>query len=350
MEQEVTISCAEGDRGIVYQGSLEFASESIDLEDVPETKTQIMMNIASPAAAFRWWRLPAQGIGLARMEFIINNIVKIHPMALIHYDELKDREAWQQIRDITKGYEDKKAYFVENLAQGIGKIAASQYPHPVIVRMSDFKTNEYANLIGGQEFEPTEDNPMLGFRGASRYYSDRYKEGFALECRAIKQVREKVGFDNIIIMIPFCRTLTEADKVMEVLAENGLKRGENGLQVYVMAEIPANVVLADEFSERFDGFSIGSNDLTQLVLGVDRDSAELSHLFDERNLAIKRMIRRLIDTAKENGRKVGICGQAPSDYPEFAAFLVEAGIDSMSLNPDSVIQVKRRVAEAEKNK
>lgn len=348
--QEVTMSCAEGDRGIVYQGSLEFASESIDLEDVPETKTQIMMNIASPAAAFNWWRLPAQGIGLARMEFIINNLVKIHPMALVHYDELEDREAWQQIRDITQGYEDKKDYFVENLAQGIGKIAASQYPHPVIVRMSDFKTNEYANLIGGQEFESTEDNPMLGFRGASRYYSDRYKEGFALECRAIKQVREKVGFDNIIIMIPFCRTLTEADKVMEVLAENGLKRGENGLQVYVMAEIPSNIELADEFSERFDGFSIGSNDLTQLVLGVDRDSAELSHLFDERNEAIKRMIRRLIDIVKPKGRKVGICGQAPSDYPEFAAFLVEAGIDSMSLNPDSVIQVKRRVAEAEKNK
>ena len=346
--QEVTISCAEGDRGIVYQGKLEFASEEVDLKDVPETKTQIMMNIASPAAAFRWWRLPAQGIGLARMEFIINNIVKIHPMALVHYDELEDREAWQQIRDMTQGYEDKKDYFVENLAQGIGKIAASQYPHPVIVRMSDFKTNEYANLIGGQEFEPKEDNPMLGFRGASRYYSDRYKAGFALECLAIKQVREKVGFDNIIIMIPFCRTITEADKVMEVLAENGLKRGENGLQVYVMAEIPSNIELADEFSERFDGFSIGSNDLTQLVLGVDRDSAELAHLFDERNLAIKRVIRRLIDTAKQKGRKVGICGQAPSDYPDFAAFLVEAGIDSMSLNPDSVIQVKRRVAEVEK--
>lgn len=348
--QEVTISCAEGDRGIVYQGLLEYATEEIDLEDVPETQTKIMMNIASPAAAFSWWRLPAQGIGLARMEFIINNLVKIHPMALVHYDELEDREAWQQIRDITKGYEDKKDYFVENLAQGIGKIAASQYPHPVIVRMSDFKTNEYANLIGGQEFEPKEDNPMLGFRGASRYYSDRYRQGFALECRAIKQVREQVGFDNIIIMIPFCRTLTEADKVMEVLAENGLTRGENGLQVYVMAEIPSNIELADEFSERFDGFSIGSNDLTQLVLGVDRDSGELAHLFDERNLAIKRVIRRLIDTAKQNGRKVGICGQAPSDYPDFAAFLVEAGIDSMSLNPDSVIQVKRRVAEAEKNK
>ena len=345
--QEVTISCAEGDRGIVYRGLLAYATAEIDLEDVPETKTQIMMNIASPAAAFRWWRLPAQGIGLARMEFIINNLIKIHPMALVRYDELEDREVWQQIRDITKGYKDKKDYFVANLAQGIGKIAASQYPHPVIVRMSDFKTNEYANLIGGQQFEPKEDNPMLGFRGASRYYSDRYQSGFALECRAIKQVREKVGFDNIKIMIPFCRTLTEADKVMAVLAENGLKRGENGLEVYVMAEIPANVELADEFSQRFDGFSIGSNDLTQLVLGVDRDSGELAHLFDERNLAIKRMIRRLIDTAKEKGRKVGICGQAPSDYPDFAAFLVEAGIDSMSLNPDSVIQVKRRVAEAE---
>lgn len=346
-EREVTISCAEGDRGIVYQGKLEYATESIDLEDVPETKTQIMMNIASPAAAFRWWRLPAQGIGLARMEFIINNIVKIHPMALVHYDELENRQAWQQIRDITQGYEDKRDYFVENLAQGIGKIAASQYPYPVIVRMSDFKTNEYANLIGGQQFEPTEDNPMLGFRGASRYYSDRYREGFSLECRAIKLVREKLGFDNVILMIPFCRTLTEADKVMEVLAENGLKRGENGLQVYVMAEIPANIELADKFAERFDGFSIGSNDLTQLVLGVDRDSAELAHLFDERDEAVKRSIRRLIDTAKEKGRKVGICGQAPSDYPEFAAFLVEAGIDSMSLNPDSVIQVKRSVAEAE---
>ncbi|HHP7229239.1 MAG TPA: phosphoenolpyruvate synthase [Xenococcaceae cyanobacterium] len=345
--QEVTISCAEGDRGIVYSGKLEFATEEVNLDDVPETKTQIMMNIASPAAAFRWWRLPAEGIGLARMEFIINNIIKIHPMALVHYDELEDREAWQQIRDLTQGYEPKSDYFVEKLAQGIGKIAASQYPHPVIVRMSDFKTNEYANLIGGQQFEPHEDNPMLGFRGASRYYSDRYRAGFALECQAIKQVREVMGFDNVIIMIPFCRTLKEADKVIKVLAENDLKRGENGLQVYVMAEIPANVELAAEFAQRFDGFSIGSNDLTQLVLGVDRDSAELSHLFDERDLAVKRMIRRLIDTAKQKGRKVGICGQAPSDYPDFAAFLVEAGIDSMSLNPDSVIEVKRRVAQSE---
>jgi pyruvate,water dikinase len=243
----------------------------------------------------------------------------------------------------------RRLFYQAEFPQEVEEAIRQAYQDPVIVRMSDFKTNEYANLIGGEEIEPKEDNPMLDFRGASRYYSDRYQSGFALECRAIKQIREKVGFDNVIIMIPFCRTLTEADKVMEVLAENGLTRGENGLQVYVMAEIPSNIELADEFTDRFDGFSIGSNDLTQLVLGVDRDSAELAHLFDERNLAIKRFIRRLIDTAKEKNRKVGICGQATSDYPDFAAFLVEAGIDSMSLNPDSVIQVKRRVAEAESN-
>ena len=347
--QEVTISCAEGEQGFVYQGKLKFDTEQVNLDDVPETKTQIMMNIASPVAAFRWWRLPAQGIGLARMEFIINNIIKIHPMALIHYEELEDTEAWQEIRNLTQGYQDKRVYFVEKLAQGIGKIAASQYPHPVVVRMSDFKTNEYANLIGGKEFEPKEENPMLGFRGASRYYSERYRQGFALECHAIKQVREIMGFDNVIIMIPFCRTLEEADKVLEVLADNDLKRGEHGLQVYVMAEIPSNVELAAEFSQRFDGFSIGSNDLTQLTLGVDRDSSELAHLFDERNLAVKRMIQRLINTAKQKERKVGICGQAPSDYPNFARFLVEAGIDSISLNPDSVIEVIRQVAESESN-
>ncbi|MEB3359340.1 MAG: phosphoenolpyruvate synthase [Synechococcales bacterium] len=345
--REVTISCAEGDEGKVYEGLLEYEVEDISLEDIPETRTQIMMNIASPAAAFRWWQLPAKGIGLARMEFIVNNIIKIHPMALIQYDDLEDRKAWKQIRDLTKGYQDKRQYFVEKLALGIAKIAASQYPHPVIVRMSDFKTNEYADLIGGSEFEPTESNPMLGFRGASRYYSDRYRDGFALECQAIKRVREVIGFDNVLIMIPFCRTLTEADKVLNVLADNGLKRGENGLQVYVMCEIPANVELAAEFSERFDGFSIGSNDLTQLALGVDRDSGELAHLFDERDPAVKRMIQRLIKTAKEKNCKVGICGQAPSDYPDFAAFLVEEGIDSMSLNPDSVIQVIQRVAEKE---
>jgi pyruvate,water dikinase len=348
--QEITISCAEGDQGYVYEGILDFEEADVSLEDIPDTRTRLMMNIASPAAAFRWWRLPVKGIGLARMEFIINNIIKIHPMALVHFDQLQDMDARKQIEDLTQGYEDKMEYFVDQLARGIAKIAASQHPEPVIVRMSDFKSNEYANLIGGQQFEYQEDNPMLGFRGASRYYSDRYKEGFALECRAIKRVRDEMGLTNVIIMIPFCRTLQEADKVLQVLGENGLKRGENGLQVYVMAEIPSNVILAEQFSQRFDGFSIGSNDLTQLVLGVDRDSEELSDIFDERNDAVKRMIRSLITTAHQAKRKVGICGQAPSDYPDFAAFLVECGIDSISLNPDSVINVKRRVAEEEKGR
>lgn len=345
-DQEVTISCAEGDQGYIYDGSLEFEAQEVNLEDVPQTKTQVMMNIASPAAALRWWKLPCDGIGLARIEFIINNI-KIHPMALIHFDQLEDGSARKQISEMTRGYEDKTEYFVDNLARGIAKIAAAQYPNPVIVRMSDFKTNEYAGLIGGKQFEPSESNPMLGFRGASRYYNDRYREGFALECQAVKRAREEIGMNNIIIMIPFCRTLKEADRVLEVLAENGLKRGEDELQVYVMCEIPSNVELAEKFSERFDGFSIGSNDLTQLVLGVDRDSSDLKDLFDEQDEAVKRMIQRLIKTAHEAGRKVGICGQAPSDHPDFAAFLVEAGIDSISLNPDSVVQVKRRLAEVE---
>ncbi|MEO1127822.1 MAG: phosphoenolpyruvate synthase, partial [Cyanobacteria bacterium J06639_16] len=346
-DQAVTISCAEGDRGVVYPGLLNFESVDVDLASVPPTRTQLMMNIASPSAAFHWWQLPAKGIGLARMEFIINNLIKIHPMALVNYDKLSDRDAWQTIRNMTQGYKDKREYFVDNLSRGIGKIAASQYPHPVIVRLSDFKTNEYADLTGGREFEPPESNPMLGFRGAARYYSDRYRAGFALECQAIKRVREQMGFDNVIIMVPFCRKVSEADRVLQVLADNGLQRGENGLQVYVMCEIPANVFLADKFAERFDGFSIGSNDLTQLVLGVDRDSGELAELFDEQDEAVKLAIAHVIKTAHAAGRKVGICGQAPSDYPEFAAFLVEQGIDSISLNPDSVVQVKRIVAEQE---
>ncbi len=346
--QQITISCAEGDQGYVYEGLLKFEEADVSLEDIPETRTRIMMNIASPAAAFRWWRLPVKGIGLARMEFIINNIIKIHPLALIHFHQVEDPEARRQILALTQGFHDLPQYFVDHLALGIAKIAASQYPEPVIVRLSDFKTNEYANLIGGRQFETKENNPMLGFRGASRYYSDRYREGFALECRALKQVREEIGLTNVIIMIPFCRTLKEADRVLQEMAANGLKRGENGLEVYVMAEIPSNVILAQEFAERFDGFSIGSNDLTQLVLGVDRDSEELSELFDERDEAVKRMIRSLIKTAQAAGRKVGICGQAPSDYPDFAEFLVECGIDSISLNPDSVIHTKRRVAEAER--
>ncbi len=305
-----------------------------------------MMNIASPQAAFLWWRLPCEGIGLARMEFIINDIIQIHPMALVHFDKLKDQKVKKKILELTKGYRNKCEYFIDHLSRGIGKIAASRYPYPVIVRMSDFKTNEYANLIGGQFFEPKEENPMLGFRGASRYYSPRYKEGFALECAAIKRVREKMGFDNVIVMIPFCRTLKEADQALAALAENGLQRGKKGMQVYVMAEIPSNILLAKEFAERFDGFSIGSNDLTQLVLGIDRDSEELSSLFDERNDAVKKMIVDLIHDAHQKKRKVGICGQAPSDYPEFAAFLIKNGIDSISLNPDSIPQALKRFSRA----
>jgi pyruvate,water dikinase len=306
-----------------------------------------MMNMASPPAAFLWWRLPARGIGLARMEFIINNIIKIHPLALVRFHDLENKKIQKQIEKLTAGFKDKKDYFVDHLARGIARIAASQYPHPVIVRMSDFKTNEYANLMGGQMFEPEEDNPMLGFRGASRYYSQHYREGFALECQAIKKVREEIGLDNVIIMIPFCRSPEEADRVLDVLEENGLKKGKEGLEIYVMVEIPSNVILAKEFAQRFDGFSIGSNDLTQLILGVDRDSEELSGLFDERNEAVKKMIRDLIQTAHQSKTKVGICGQAPSDHPDFAAFLVDAGIDSMSLNPDSIMEVKKSIAKKE---
>ncbi|MHB0876065.1 MAG: phosphoenolpyruvate synthase [Anaerolineae bacterium] len=345
--QDITVSCAEGERGYVYPGILDFEARDVDLAGVPQTRTPIMMNISSPAAAFRWWRLPARGIGLARMEFVINNVIKIHPMALVHYDRLEDAQAKKQIADLTREYEDKSQYFVDNLARGIASIAASQYPHPVIVRMSDFKTNEYAQLIGGAQFEPHEENPMIGWRGASRYYSPGYRDGFALECRAIRKAREEIGMDNVIVMIPFCRTVEEADKVLEVMAASGLRRGEKGLRVYVMCEIPSNVVLADLFARRFDGFSIGSNDLTQLVLGVDRDSTQLAHLFDERNEAVKRMIATVIDMAHGAGAVVGICGEAPSNYPEYGPFLVEHGIDSISLEPDSIIAVTRRIAETE---
>jgi pyruvate,water dikinase len=345
--QVVTLSCAEGEQGRVYKGELDFEATEMNLEDIPDTQTRIMMNIASPAGAFRWWKLPCEGIGLARMEFIINNVIKIHPMALVNFTDLEDQRLREEIADLTRGYEDKSQYFVDHLARGIAKIASAQYPEPVIVRMSDFKTNEYADLIGGHLYEPDEENPMLGFRGASRYYSERYEEGFALECRAIRQVRDKMGLTNVVVMIPFCRTLEEADRVLEALAHNGLQQGAHGLKVYVMIEIPSNIILARQFAERFDGFSIGSNDLTQLILGVDRDSAELANLFDERDEAIKRAVADLIERAHETDTPVGICGQAPSDYPEFAAFLVRNGIDSISLNPDSVIEVKRRVSEVE---
>ena len=345
--QEITLCCAEGDQGFIYEGILDYVEEELDLSDLPEPRTLVMMNIADPAAALRWWRLPCHGIGLARMEFIVNNIIKVHPMALVKYDELEDQDAKDEIARLTRGYDDKPQYFVDHLARGIAKIAASHYPEPVIVRMSDFKTNEYAELIGGRKFEPKEANPMLGFRGASRYYSDLYREGFALECRAIRKVREEIGLDNVVVMIPFCRTLEEADEVLRVMADYGLERGKDGLEVYVMAEIPSNIILAREFGELFDGFSIGSNDLTQLVLGVDRDSGILSGVFDERNEAIKRSIKTLIEDAHAVHTKVGICGQAPSDFPDFAAFLVECGIDSISLNPDSVIEVIRRIASVE---
>jgi pyruvate,water dikinase len=345
--QKVTLSCAEGEQGKVYAGILDYEACEINLAELPKIKTQIMLNIASPAAAFRWWRLPSRGIGLARMEFIINNIIQVHPMALIHYDRIEDKDAKRQIRDLTRLYTDKTEYFVDQLTQGIATIAASQHPHPVIVRMSDFKTNEYANLIGGQQFEFDEENPMIGFRGASRYYHERYQAGFALECAAIKRVRERVGLTNVVVMIPFCRTLQEADRVLAVMAEEGLVRGQNGLEVCVMVEIPANVILAEQFAERFDGFSIGSNDLTQLTLGVDRDSEALKELFDERDAAVMAIISQAIKAANKSGTKIGICGQAPSDYPDFAAFLVAEGIDSISLNPDSVVSVIRRVAEME---
>jgi pyruvate,water dikinase len=348
--REVTVSCAEGEQGNIYSGILDFEVQEVDLGEIPATRTKIMINIASPDAAFRWWRLPVQGVGLARMEFLINNVIKVHPMALVRFEGLKDKQAKREIEALTRGYADKTAYFVDHLAMGIARIAAAQHPHPVIVRLSDFKTNEYAELIGGREFEPAEHNPMLGFRGASRYYSEAYREGFALECRALKRVRDEMGFTNVVVMVPFCRTLEEADKVLAVMSDFGLKRGVNGLAVYVMAEIPSNVVLAREFAQRFDGFSIGSNDLTQLVLGVDRDSGMLGGLFDERNEAVKRMISQLIREAHAAGSKVGICGQAPSDYPEFAEFLVAEGIDSISLNPDSVLRTVGRVAEAEKRK
>lgn len=346
-EQEVTVSCAQGEVGRVFEGVADYEIEEIDFSAIPHTRTQVMLNLANPDAALRWWRMPADGVGLARMEFVIGNHIKIHPMALACYDQLKDPEAARTIAEMTEGYVDKTEFFVDRLACGLGRIAAVCYPRPVVVRLSDFKTNEYAHLIGGQAFEPLEENPMLGFRGASRYYSPRYGPGFALECRALRRLRMEMGMTNVIVMVPFCRTPDEADRVLETMAAHGLRRGEDGLQVYVMCEIPSNVILAEAFAQRFDGFSIGSNDLTQLTLGVDRDSAELAPLFNERNDAVKWMVREVIERAHRAGAKVGLCGEAPSAHPEYARFLVECGIDSMSVSPDSFIAVKRHVAQAE---
>jgi pyruvate,water dikinase len=348
--QTVTLSCTEGNEGHVYAGALGYETEEIDLDALPDTDTRVMLNLASPSAALDWWKLPTEGVGLARMEYVINNVIQVHPMALVNFDAVEDEAARARIEELTEGYDDKGDYFVDHLAQGLGTIAATQYPHPVIVRLSDFKTNEYADLIGGQAFEPHEENPMLGWRGASRYYSDDYRAGFALECRALRRVRETMGFTNVVAMVPFCRTPEEADRVLDVMAENGLESDANGLDVYVMAEVPSNVVQAAAFAERFDGFSIGTNDLTQLVLGVGRDAERLTYLFDERNPSVTRMISDLIDRAHDADRPVGICGQAPSDHPDFAEFLVEAGIDSISVTPDSVPDVLRHIARAEGNR
>ncbi|MEA5510774.1 phosphoenolpyruvate synthase [Crocosphaera sp. UHCC 0190] len=346
--QEITVSCSEGDEGKVYEGLLPFEIQETPLDNLPTTRTQILMNVGNPEQAFSLAGIPCDGVGLARLEFIIANHIKAHPLALMKFDELEDEDVKEQVTELTKRYDNKPQFFVDKLARGIATIAAAFYPKPVIVRMSDFKSNEYANLLGGQQFEPKEDNPMIGWRGASRYYDPMYREAFALECQAMKTVRDDMGLVNVIPMIPFCRTPEEGKKVIEEMAKHDLKQGVNGLQVYVMCELPSNVILADQFAEIFDGFSIGSNDLTQLTLGLDRDSALVSQLFDERNEAVKRMVKSAIQTAKEKGRKIGICGQGPSDYPEFAQFLVELGIDSMSLNPDSVLKTLLMVAEVEK--
>ncbi|WNZ27771.1 phosphoenolpyruvate synthase [Leptolyngbya sp. NK1-12] len=345
--QEVTVSCAEGEEGRVYSGLLPFEIKQVALENLPRTRTNILMNVGNPEEAFSLSAIPNDGVGLARMEFIIANQIQAHPLALLHFDQLEDELARYKIAELTAQYEDKAQFFVDKLAQGIGTIAAAFYPKPVIVRLSDFKSNEYANLLGGRQFEPEEENPMIGWRGASRYYDDRYRDGFALECQAMKRVRDEMGLTNVILMVPFCRTPEEGEAVLAEMAKHGLVRGENGLQVYVMCELPSNVTLADEFSEVFDGFSIGSNDLTQLTLGLDRDSSLVARLFDERNKAVKRMIAKAIVTAKQHNRKIGICGQAPSDYPEFARFLVEQGIDSISLNPDSVLKTLLAIAAVE---
>lgn len=344
----VTVSCAEGDVGKVYEGQLEFDISRVDLTGMKHPKTHIMLNIGNPEIAFKTSFLPNDGVGLARMEFIITEYIKAHPMALIHPERVQDEAEREQLKELTSSYDSAEEFFISKLAEGVGTIGAAFYPKPVVVRMSDFKTNEYATLLGGRWFEFDEENPMIGFRGASRYTHPAYREGFALECAAMKRVRDNMGLTNVILMIPFCRRVQEAKKVLDYMAELGLTRGDNGLQIYVMCEIPNNVISIDEFSKHFDGFSIGSNDLTQLTLGVDRDSAILAEDFDERDEGVKEMIRMAVTGAKRNGRHCGLCGQAPSDYPEMAKFLVEIGIDSMSLNPDTVLKTTSLVLETEK--
>jgi pyruvate,water dikinase len=348
--QAVTVSCAEGEVGVVYAGTLKFTRQALDVEHLPRPHTKVMLNVGNPDQAFSLSFLPNDGVGLAREEFIISSAIQVHPLALVHFDKLPEGPAKEQIARLTRQYPHKPDYFVDRLAEGVGQIAAAFYPKDVIVRLSDFKTNEYAGLLGGAQFEPEEENPMLGFRGAARYYDARYREGFLLECRAMKRVREDMGLTNIKLMIPFCRTVEEGKRVLAVMAEAGLPRGERGLEVYVMCEIPANVILTEEFAAIFDGFSIGSNDLTQLTLGLDRDSAIVAHLFDERNPAVMRLVQDVIRRARACGRKVGICGQAPSDYPEFARFLVSCGIDSISLNPDTVLKTTQEIVAMERER
>jgi pyruvate,water dikinase len=355
--QEVTASCAEGETGYVYDGLLDFTIETLDLENIPATRTKVMMNVGLPEKAFVEGQIPNEGVGLAREEFIINSHIGIHPLALYNYEELcEEAKDDDEIRDVieeinykTSAYpDDKRQYFIDKLAEGVGRIAAGFYPRDVIVRLSDFKSNEYANLIGGYLYEPEESNPMIGWRGASRYYDSRYKVAFELECKALLKARNDMGLDNIKLMVPFCRTPEEGRRVIEVMREFGLVQGENGLEVYVMCEIPSNVISADAFADVFDGFSIGSNDLTQLTLGLDRDSDLVSHIYDERNEAVKTLIKMVIKTAKRRGKKIGICGQGPSDFPDFATFLVEQGIDSISLVSDTVVKTRLEIAKKEK--
>jgi pyruvate,water dikinase len=354
--QEVTVSCCEGETGNVYEGLLEYEIETLNLDEVPRTRTKIMMNVGMPEKAFSQGMIPNDGVGLAREEFIINSHIGIHPLALIEYDQLRQKASTDQrvagvvykIDEITSVYENKKQFFIDKLAEGVSRIAAGFYPNDVIVRLSDFKTNEYENLLGGYLYEPSEHNPMIGWRGASRYYDEKYKPAFELECLALRKARSEVGLTNIKVMVPFCRTPEEGKKVIELMRGFGLAQGEDGLEVYVMCEIPSNVICADQFADIFDGFSIGSNDLTQLALGLDRDSSLVSHIYDERNDAVKRLVSQVVDVAKKKGRKIGICGQAPSDFPDFAEFLVECGIDSISLIPDTAIKTRLAIAKKEK--
>ena len=348
--KDITVSCADGEVGKVYSGKLPFVVKKVNLKNLKRPKTKMMMNLASPEQAFSASFIPNDGVGLAREEFVINSYIKIHPLALLNFDNLKDLDAKKQIAELTVGFENKADYFVDKLAQGISMIGAAFYPKPVIVRLSDFKSNEYANLIGGRQFEPREENPMIGWRGASRYYDPKYSAAFALECHALRKVREKMGLTNVKIMIPFCRTVAEGRKVQEEMKKHGLVRGKNGLEIYVMCEIPSNVILAESFAKIFDGFSIGSNDLTQLALGVDRDSQLVAHVYNERNKAVKDLISSVIKSAKKSKRKIGICGQAPSDFPDFARFLAEEGIDSISLTPDSLLKTTIDIAKLEKQR